>query len=94
MPRHTGPRKLAGPIILFGVIFLTTAFLAHARHRILTTRFDEAAQQHTVRDADYPARLGRITPLQPKADARAKPYQVKQVRTLITRHRLGFDEQG
>lgn len=34
-----------------------------------------------------------ILNLQPKPDARAKPYQVKQVRTLITRHRLGFDEQ-
>lgn len=32
-----------------------------------------------------------ILNLQPRPDGHAKPYQVKQVRQVITRYRLGFD---
>jgi hypothetical protein len=37
--------------------------------------------------------VAEIVNLQPKGSM-AKPYQVRQVRTLITRHRLGLEDDG
>ena len=36
--------------------------------------------------------IEEIVNLQPRSDGTAKPYQVKQVRELITTYQLGFDE--
>jgi hypothetical protein len=36
--------------------------------------------------------IAEIVNLQPKG-SKAKPYQVKQVRGILTRHQLGFDDE-
>ncbi len=36
-------------------------------------------------------RVEEIINLQPRADSQAKPYQVKQVRQIITHYKLGID---
>ncbi|TVQ33315.1 MAG: type II toxin-antitoxin system HicA family toxin [Phycisphaeraceae bacterium] len=33
-----------------------------------------------------------IINLQPRSDGKAKPYQVKQVRSIITKYRLGLEQ--
>ncbi len=35
--------------------------------------------------------VDEIINLQPKPDGKAKPYQVKQVRNIITRYRMGIE---
>jgi len=35
--------------------------------------------------------VDEIINLQPRHDGKAKPYQVKQTRTIITKYRLGLD---
>jgi predicted RNA binding protein YcfA (HicA-like mRNA interferase family) len=36
--------------------------------------------------------IAELVNLQPRSDDTAKPYQVKQVRELIARYQLGFDQ--
>jgi predicted RNA binding protein YcfA (HicA-like mRNA interferase family) len=36
--------------------------------------------------------VGEILNLQPRVDGKSKPYQVKQVRQVILKHRLGGQE--
>jgi len=75
--RRSRLSRMLGPAILGGIILVGVILLLFARHRIVSERWDVAAQQQTIRDAQplieaihayharhaaYPARLGRLTP--------------------------------
>ncbi len=57
---------------------------------VLALGFDERIRgDHHIYTRDD---IAEIINLQPRRDGKAKPYQVKQARAIITAYKLGLDE--